>query len=1106
MFFIFQVKEVHQPAMSVIDYSSGGETTKITFFTGLHLIAPNEKFSTIADKVKYGALLKFGGYVDMTEKSLGTLFQQRRRDVAKDRPGSVADQDNDPSGVADLDGVVDKIEIAHYAEMGTMGSRSSPGFSIEFWIRPRRMPVDKTPMSLFFKYSPTSGSISLELNFDGSLTFVAHLNRETRITCITNVQDDTHKVKVLAFHHIAVTGTVGTSLRITVNGVNACHKTTSSGFKVLPASNEGTLVFGGSRLNTSPHKRFNGQMSNLQLFSKERTLQEISESIKEPDPKATGSIGFWSLRQSDEIDVVHYVISDSQKVSKLQVLEEYDPPLTGFPVETMARDRNIYIIRLTGKKQIVARKFTLSADKNTLTTASSRQTIITSSKANKACLAATLDPARDRLILVECFAESPSSADIRFQWNIFKFTKQGQITASTQDKGKGSLLVTDIGSLDTRLSAKVINNHLFLTAGTTSSASTLFLEIVLSSDGFPAVSVDKLRVETIGPEVADNGATFYAYLRKDSTSSLKPFLRRVRPKNGVASTSYAIEVKNINPASLVANKINSNMPDNDWFWYLFKISTFDGGIAILSGERISIQTPDNNPQNKEGWSYVKSNCETLQADRHRELLNFWVFKTKSCDPENGGYSVVSGEIGPKDCILLWPKTEHFEPSYYQHILAHPSEKIVRGAKARFGPWLGPWRLMIPTEATEPVRPLPLPADAPQNAPKSVYEGNKYSLLHYGNGISVKAPSSGSGVRGGLLNFAKTTVAPVIVSRDKEIKLIFRGNGGSFPLVAFPHDEKTKLKAIFSTVYQEGGYAQRRMTSGLFYSIAYTPPSDSSSPGKFKTLARIGGVESLEYPDPPTSFVWLIPPSFKVAGMCAAVSTLFHFSDDTVKSSAPNSVASLTKVVTQVVGPGSFGEGLFKPALTVHFDVTLLNKIGERVHETLMRKITDHIPQPPPAIPTKRPKSDTPSWQIIADYEACVSLSNLTFWEDKVQKQKLKDKLTEVLQSKWMAAEILEIRKSVAPDFLQDASARYSAYGGIAVLIASRLRSPEFLQELLTNEETYIKPILDSHLKILDFIRPDLGVSVREDIMSALMAKEISTKVCICRMDDVFYAF
>ena len=1086
------MKKVHDPAISVADLTSSGQAIKVTFFTGLHHIAPNGKFPNAAQKVQYGAHLKFGGYVDMEPKQLGPLYSPRRRDATLESSATVNDQDKDVSGVADLDGIVDKIEIPHYDGLNSMGSKASPGFSFEFWIRPRRMPVDETPMALFHK-----SSISLDLNVDGSLTFSLIINRETKLFCSTDVvADDTHRVKALAFHHIAVTGIVGSLLTIMVNGEAACRKTTWGSITApLPSTTGGTLVFGENE-NHYPkiRKRFNGQISNIQLFNTERTKQQIDGSIKNPDPTATGSVGFWSLRQSDEINVVHYVISKSQSVSNINVLEDYDPPLTGFPLEVIVHGQTIYILRLTAESHVVAKKFSLSADKSKLVPAPGNQRIIESSQAQKGCLGATRDQDRNRLILIECFAEKQSSGALRFKWNLFDINGQGQITP--KNGGTGSLLVTGIGSLDTRLSAKIANNHLFLTAGTTSSASIFFLDLKLDSNGIPSISINNLAAQALGPEVTNNGATYYAYLTKESSTSSKPFLRRLRPQSGQESNSYIINVREANPNNLVASPISSNMPDNDWFWFLFKITTFNGGVAIQSGERITIQTPYSNPDNEQGWSYVKLSCKTLQADQHAEELNFWIFKTESCDPKNGGYSVVSGEIKPNDCILLWPKTEQFEPGHYKQILALPTEREIESAKVRFESWFGPWRLTIPNQPT-PERPIPVPAGSPPNSPRNVYQGNKYSLLHFNEKVMVGTPSSGSGVRGGLLRFAKTTVTPVIVTNSQSpalVKLIFRGNGGAFPLAASPHDKNAKLEVLFSTVYQEGSYAQQTMTSGLFYSIEYKSSSDTSSPGEFQKLARIGGLKSLEYPAPPTSFVWLIPPPFKITGMCAAISTLFQFNDDTVNNVAPNSVGSLTEVINKAVGPGSFGEGLFKPFLSVDMDITLLKEIGEQVNEILLRNIHDHVPEPPPASPPVRPPIGTHGWQELGDLEACLSLSNLTFWGNKVLKQKIKDKLEQVFQSKWMTEEIFKMRKQVTPHFLRDVSTRYSAYGGIAVLIATRLRSPEFLEELLSQDRSYIQPIMDSHLKVLDLIRPDLGIEVRQEIMSALLSKEIVNQV------------
>lgn len=931
--------------------------------------------------------MKFGGYVHVPQDQLGGAL----------------------GGVADLDGIVDKIEISHYLEMGRMGSTDSPGFSIEFWLRPRVMPVNSTPVALFLKSSQTSGFISLNLKSDGSLEFSATPSNGTPLTCTTEAAEETLKVRALTFSHIAVTGTVGRSLVIKVNGSIACHKIGWGGITILPASSDGTLVFGENELDHRQLNRFNGQIRGIELFSVDRTQERIDGSNK------NSRIGFWSLRQSDEIKVVQYVITNSRGVSgEVQVLQEFNPPLTGFPVEAVVHNRYIHIIRLTEKGHVMVSQFQLSGDQSTVQAVSGNQSrIIESSQAKRSCLAATQNS--NGFILIECFTEEQSPGALRFKWKVYNVSERGEITLSRDNRATGSLLVAGIGNLDTRLSAKVVGNHLFLTAGTTSDASTFFLDVTLT-DGFPVISLQKLVIKPIGPEVADSGATYYAYLYKESATSTKPYLRRIGPGSGQLSSSYSIGVRDTDPADLVANTIGPTMLDNDWFWFLFKIRTFDGGNAIQSGEKINIETPDNNPLNQNGWSTVKYNSRTLIADQQKEILNFWIFKTETCFPENGGFSIVAGEIGPNDCILLWPKVEGLAPGRYGHILAHPTSEQIQTAKETFGSLFGPWRLVIPIEPSTK-RPIPIPAGSPSDSPQTVYEGNKYSIHLFGDGVPIEAQS---GVRGGLLRFAKTTIAPVVVS-DKEtptsVKLLFRGNGGTFPLAAFPHDEEAKHDVTTNTIYQEGSYAQRRMTSGLFYSVTYALPSDST-PGIFRNLSRIDGLQSVEYPDPPASFVWLIPPPPKVHGMTAAIATIFQFNDDKVSIEGPSSIASLTNAMKSAIGPGSFGEGLFKPFVSVHFNVNLLKEVGDKVHALINENIDNYIPKPPPESPISRPPIGIHSWQELGHLKACVSLSNSTFWGDKVEKQKIKDRLTQTLQSNWMAREISKIRQIARQTFFK----------------------------------------------------------------------------------------
>ena len=116
------------------------------------------------------------------------------------------------------------------------------------------------------------------------------------------------------------------------------------------------------------------------------------------------------------------------------------------------------------------------------------------------------------------------------------------------------------------------------------------------------------------------------------------------------------------------------------------------------------------------------------------------------------------------------------------------------------------------------------------------------------------------------------------------------------------------------------------------------------------------------------------------------------------------------------------------------------------------------------------------------------------WKDKVLKRKIKDKLQQLFNSEWMKREMATLTSQIAPEVMRDASLKYSSYGGIAVLIANRLRGPDFLEQLLIQDLPTLKLVLHSYLPVLDAIRPDLGLSARKDIISSLIARVVVNQV------------
>ena len=99
-------------------------------------------------------------------------------------------------------------------------------------------------------------------------------------------------------------------------------------------------------------------------------------------------------------------------------------------------------------------------------------------------------------------------------------------------------------------------------------------------------------------------------------------------------------------------------------------------------------------------------------------------------------------------------------------------------------------------------------------------------------------------------------------------------------------------------------------------------------------------------------------------MTAAIATIFQFNDDKVNIEGPNSIASLRNVIKSAIGPGSFGEGLFKPFVSVHFNDSLLKAVGEKVYASIKEDIDNCAPKPPPESSISRPLIGNHSWEEL----------------------------------------------------------------------------------------------------------------------------------------------
>lgn len=417
-----QVLPENEAGIFSVDVSRSGQNAKITFFTGLHQTVPNMKFTTVADKVRHGASFEFGTYVQMSPEQLGDLYEEPP--IGDSSPASPK---SDKSGAADLDGVVDKITIDHYTDMDTVGN---PAFSIEFWVRPRRMPPKDQWMALFSKSSSSSGYINLNLKSDGQLQFtVAPTGQVNPLRFVTRISGDNCencencKIKSMEFQHIAVTGRAGSTLKVYVGG-DVCFSTNAAseweGVTGLPASSEGTLIFGShtNPQDSSTPVKFNGQRAYIRIFDNERTEKEIESNMNDPSSESGAPVGSWHLRLSQEIKLIYYVISDSTQVSSLKVLQDFTPASSSFPVVAYERNEKIYLFRLSAENDVVVNVYQLSQDRSSLQVATQGHTTVNtdSKRAQKGCFAVARDATGDRWVVITCRERTEKPVEVTFNW------------------------------------------------------------------------------------------------------------------------------------------------------------------------------------------------------------------------------------------------------------------------------------------------------------------------------------------------------------------------------------------------------------------------------------------------------------------------------------------------------------------------------------------------------------------------------------------------------------------------------------------------------------------------------------------------------------------
>jgi len=529
-----------------------------------------------------------------------------------------------------------------------------------------------------------------------------------------------------------------------------------------------------------------------------------------------------------------------------------------------------------------------------------------------------------------------------------------------------------------------------------------------------------------------------------------------------------------NPAN--SESMLRGAPELANFWFLFRLSTRYGGRLMSSGEEVLLEAPnlealDN--RSAPAWDAVVASDGQLAswadppagsadpATRRRAIeklrdWNYWVFKVGTWDRARGRPSVVPGPIYAGEPVILVPRTRGLEERLATGVWP---ENEIQGDLV---------------EWVDPVVNRPLPAVS--------------SILN----VQPVKPATAtmrllqSGLNGVLLGMARTHSVPALVEVNGAAHLRFRGNGHGLSLgngLRRSWPGPGQVGEDNRDFYAEGAYYQSRMTAGLYYDL--TLSTDGSGPSAWGNLQRCEVAGDLEFPIPPQGFVWVAPPFYKMSGVCEAIASLdFHNAQGR---------CFIHAVVEAVLGKGTFGEGIFKPALSIPFPEQEIAAIHEHQRERTVENLNAVAPDPEddsnngahrrPIIPPPRP----PRWDAMADLLCIDSLSRLDAWKDRIKADGLRQQLNDQFKSDWFLAELAKFRDEM-PNPVAAMAARYASYGGVVELMAALLTSEPVIDGIYALKSTDQVRALQVQLHILSALDRLRANDVCEYLSMALIAR------------------
>ena len=1061
----------------------------VTFFSGLIYWEPNLKFGVEEDKFRYAAALRHPRPVipQLKEGVLHAMFKE---------------------GVADFDCVKDYISVKHYPDLDNVGNAANIGFSFEVWIRIRHLPQLDTSAVIFCKREQSrSHYYCLTINHSGALSFIIQSSSRFEI----NTEDET--IGCDLFYHVAVTGTVGSTVYVIVNGETLVSKELTSSIATLPGHSTGDLILGKDCTGGSL-KHFCGQMTAFYIYDKLRTEGEINAGRFKRSSGRGGTVCSYDLKGVGMKHTISYYITN--KYIDQNEVPENPRVLPGFydsspvPLRVLTNGRKIVVIHQNTVANLDARRYRLDVVSNraSLVEEDSWSIDVGGTAINKGFFSAVYCTTSNTWVIFVLDSESNG----KIHWKMY----DENFVAKTQSGCMGSLTLKNSAlerlDFDTHPALTMNGNHVILSAGSKTSNSVFILDMLLNN-GCPEIAdTNEAILPSVGPMSNNWGADYYVYLgdvdtedsvptdiaKKTSGSGMLSYLRRKHVTISHPMT-YEIEEVEINPnTNRPAGAINANTASNDWSWFLFRISSPNGGTILQSGQRVLLQAPDNDVANNHGWVQLKVENGELKADNTNLVWNFLIFKVNISSDDT--FEVVPGEIFiDSDVVFLPSSSSLYRSTLKSEFFPTLTEAQIRAAMTEFPDIFRPWKLLAPPRDASD-RPLPAISDpSGLHHPGTVQEGNRLSLISRSQNLEI--PRIQSGIWGGILNFARTVSAPAFSmapSDSRNVHLIFRGNG--VPSHIYTDSTKEEIPSdLDKDVYQEGSYAQNHMSSGLFYSVDYRIAQDGSSSAHIGHLNHVQNLKALEYPTPPQGFVWLVAPPLKIMGMTGEVAQFYEQSTFSVNLNQNGKMLAFYEVSKAAVGTGTFNEGIFQPLLTIPINIDKLNEIAIDLKEQIWERIEQHVPEydADDGEFQCQDQDDKETWCVLGDFYVARAFSKTDTWKEKVDLKSVSTQMGEAMSEEWMQNYIRDYYDNYVERYFRDEYKKYAAYGGFAKIMADNLMNPPLLRELTKMTETERNEIFKSQFRILRMLDPELSTEVMTSFASYLLAYTALLKVrCI----------